>query len=180
MRSVRAFLTVRPDRSRFVRPSVGRDSTDGDDGDGFVQRVPGDAHGPVIQHGLAVHEEPVLVMARGKHHLQKPPAVTTPLHGIGTPVVEIAGQLNGLRLGRVVVEVCRTEGMPWPWDSSHLLFINRIHTQPFPLRFFDWRGPLPRPPNPFTSTRQALEMHGFLLKFLAVHFVRGLLPSNVQ
>ena len=85
--------------------TVGRDSTDGDDGSFPVQLVPDYTHSPGIEHGFAVHQETILVMALAEHHLNEPPAIAAALHGEGLPMVEIAGQFNGFRLGCMVIEM---------------------------------------------------------------------------
>ena len=100
---------IRVDSAFGSRRATGRASTDGDDGNFPVQLVPDDTHRPGIEHGFAVHQETILVMALAEHHLQEPPAVAAPLHGEGLPMVEIAGQFNGFRLGRMVKEMSGTD-----------------------------------------------------------------------
>jgi hypothetical protein len=45
------------------------------------------------------------MMTVGKHDLDEPPAIVALLHGKRVPMVEIAGYLNGVRLGRATVKI---------------------------------------------------------------------------
>lgn len=84
-------------------------STHGQQRNLLVAFIVGNAGRVWIEHWLSVHEESVLVVAMRERHLEEPPTVHAALHGVGgsVPTIEIADQVDGLRLWGVAIKVYR-------------------------------------------------------------------------
>jgi hypothetical protein len=67
------------------------------------------------------------MMTVGEHDLDEPPAIVAPLHGKRVPMVEIAGHLNGVCLGRTTVKIHGPEHSPRRKQFAMQFSINRIH-----------------------------------------------------
>lgn len=65
----------------------------------FTALVAVNTRGRRIELGLAVHEKPILVVTVAQKDLNMPPTIHPAAHGHGDPMIEIAGDLNGLRAG---------------------------------------------------------------------------------
>jgi len=71
----------------------------------LVTIIAGDTSCVWIEHRLAVHQEPVLMMAVAQLYLREPPTIHRPLHGQWMPMVEIADDLNRFGTGCGAIEV---------------------------------------------------------------------------
>jgi hypothetical protein len=77
-----------------------------------------------VEHGLAIHQELVLVMAVVQAHLDRPGTVNVPSHGVGfgVPIVKVTNDVHTSGLGRYA-----------PEDEWHDRFLGR-HTVLLPKR----------------------------------------------
>ena len=91
-----------------------RGSTDRDQRDTLIFFISGDAHGPRVEHRLAIDQEVVVMMAVVEGNPQLPGAIWLSLHPmkIDMPIIEIAGHCNCCRLGCNAEEVDRLGHVP--------------------------------------------------------------------
>lgn len=72
----------------------------------FIVFIAGNPCRVGIEHWLAVHQKPILMMAMTELHLGQPPAIQRLFHGKRTPLVEIADEFDrfGERRGTIKVD----------------------------------------------------------------------------
>src|SRR6266567_3627007 len=84
-----------------------------------------------IKHRLPIHQESILVMTVCERHLEEPPTVHAPLHGMGAgiPFIEIADQIYGFRSRCATVEIDRFDHTLGRIEGAAGILMQDIHRQ---------------------------------------------------
>ena len=82
-----------------------------------------------IEHRLAIHQKPILMVAMRQMHLGKPPAIHRRRHGEGVPMIEIAHERDGFCGRGGAKEVDRLVGVVEGFSDRVGMRLRSVHKE---------------------------------------------------